>query len=217
MGSNPRQGEIGFIEINSTLETSEEMKGAIDTGKLRPNRGRTNQKLYFAKLQLDRVEALLLDKSAFAWEAEALSQREAVIFHLYGAYISFLQELVCFYRLNGPLLTSEAIRAAMTAKNQVSPEVSVLQSIESTKNSWLAALLQAYKGCIWAHEYDPVPMNNPVFEPAADEPAALGRAIGLVTVNHDEPLSPPDIASIQLWHRELTQIIRGFRDEIEEW
>jgi hypothetical protein len=195
------------------------MKGAVDTGKLRPNRGRTNQKLYFAKLQLDRVAVSLADKSVFSWEAEALSQREAAIFHLYSAYISFLQELVCFYRLNGPMLTSEAIHTAMAAKGQVSPEISVLQSIEHTKDSWLSALLLAYKGCVWT--YDPVPLSAPVFEPESEpvneRPESLGRAIGLVAVNQDEPLSPPDLLDIQSWHRELTQIIRGFRDEMEEW
>lgn len=186
------------------------MKGAIDTGKLRPNQGRTNQKLYFAKLQLDRIVPLLAEKTAYAWEAEALSSREAAILHLHGAYISFLQELVRFYKLNGPLLSSEDLRLAMSTKGQVSPEIAVFQNLEQNHASWLAQLLQAHQRCLIA----PDPM---LLEAPEDEPESLGRAIGLVAINKDEPLSAPDVENIRSWHRELTIIIRDFRGEMAEW
>jgi hypothetical protein len=186
------------------------MKGAIDTGKLRPNQGRTNQKLYFAKLQLDRIAPLLVDKSVYSWEAEALSSREAAILHLHGAYLAFLQELVRFYKLNGPLLSSEALRLAMASKGQVSPEISVFQNLEQNPVSWLAQLLSAHHCCLLAP--DPALLEAP-----EDEPEALGRAIGLVVIAKDEPLSAPDLRSIQCWHGELTTIIRGFRGEMAEW
>lgn len=186
------------------------MKGAIDTGKLRPNQGRTNQKLYFAKLQLDRIAPLLADKSVYSWEAEALSSREAAILHLYGAYLAFLQELVRFYKLSGPLLSSEALRVAMASKGQVSPEIAVFQNLEQNSASWLAQLLSAHQRCLLAP--DPAPLDAPV-----DEEESLGRAIGLVAVAKDEPLSAPDLHSIQSWHAELTTIIRGFRGEMAEW
>lgn len=186
------------------------MKGVIDTGKLRPNQGRTNQKLYFARLQLDRIAPLLADKTAYSWEAEALSSREAAILHLYGAYLAFLQELVRFYKLGGPLLSSEALRLAMSVKGQVSPEISVFQNLEQDSDSWLAALLQAHQRCLVAP--DPAPLAAP-----QDEPESPGRAIGLVAIARDEPLSVPDLQNIQSWHRELTTIIRDFRGEMTEW
>jgi hypothetical protein len=186
------------------------MKGAVDTGKLRPNQGRTNQKLYFAKLQQDRLAQLLADRSGFAWEADALSCREAAILHLHGAYVAFLQELVRFYKLAGPLMNSEALREAMAAKGQVSPEISVLQSLEQTRDSWLAQLLRAHHLCLIVP--DPVPAVAP-----EDEPEALGRSISLVTVASDEPLSPADVESLRRWQRELTAIIRDFRSEMAEW
>lgn len=186
------------------------MKGAIDTGKLRPNTGRTNQKLYFAKLQLDRLQQVLADRSAFAWEAEALSCREAAILHLHGAYVAFLQELVRFYKLGAPLQTSEQLRLAMEARGQVSPEVVVLQNLEKSFDSWLAALLRAHQQCLVAP--DPVAPAAP-----EDEGESPGRAISLVTVSTDEPLSAQDVKHLHDWHRELVGIIREFRREMEEF
>lgn len=185
------------------------MKGAIDTGRLRPNQGRTNQKLYFARLQLDRVHELLAEQSAFAWEAGALSCREAAILHLHGAYLAFLQELVRFYKLQGPLFTSEALRQAMAAKGQVSPEIAVLQGLEREPDSWLSQLLRAHQGCLIAPE--PVP---PEVQVEAETPS---RAIAVTMVAADQPLSPADLEAIRLWQQELTGIIRGFRSEMAEW
>ncbi|HEX4869113.1 MAG TPA: DUF6586 family protein [Moraxellaceae bacterium] len=184
------------------------MKGAIDTGKLRPNQGRTNQKLYFARLQLDRLQALLAAKAAFSWEAEALSCREAAILHLHGAYLAFLQELVRFYKLQGPLMTSEAVRAAMAAKGQVSPEIAVLQRLEQEHGSWLAQLLRAHQDCLIAPDQAPV---------AVEEEDTASRAISVVVVAADNPLSAGDTANLQRWLQELTTIIRDFRREMQEW
>lgn len=184
------------------------MKGAIDTGKLRPNQGRTNQKLYFARLQLDRLQALLEAREAFSWEAEALSCREAVILHLHGAYLAFLQELVRFYKLPGPLMASEAVRAAMAAKGQVSPEITVLQRLEQEPGSWLAQLLRAHQDCLIAPDVAPV---------AVEEEETGSRAISVVVVAADTPLSDTDTANLQRWLQELTGVIREFRREMQEW
>ena len=187
------------------------MKGAIDTGRLRPNQGRTNQKLYFAKLQLDRMQQLATERAAFAWEAEALSCREAAILHLHGAYLAFLQELVRFYKLQGPLMGSEAVRVAMTAKGQVSPEITVLQRLEQESGSWLAQLLQAHQDCLIA----PDAAAPAMVEADAEEGAA--RSISFLSVSADAPLSAGDADSLQSWHRELTALIREFRREMAEW
>ncbi|MDF2445844.1 MAG: hypothetical protein K0S46_1080 [Moraxellaceae bacterium] len=187
------------------------MKGAIDTGKLRPNQGRTNQKLYFARLQLDRVHELLAEKSAFAWEAEALSCREAAVLHLHGAYLAFLQELVRFYKLQGPLMTSEALRVAMAAKGQVSPEITVLQQLEQRHDAWLAQLLRAHQDCLIA------PDVVPAFAAEEADAAAGARSISVTNVASDEALSAADLQAIRSWHQELTGIIRDFRREMAEW
>lgn len=186
------------------------MKGAIDTGRQKPNTGRTNQKLFFAKLQLERIQQLLADKSAFSWEAEALSCREAAILHLHGAYVAFLQELVRFYKLNGELLSSEDVRVAMAARGQVAPEIAIFQQLEQQSSSWLAALLRAHHLCLIAPDSRPA-------EAEEDAPESLGRAIGLVSVQDDAPLSAADLSAIALWQRELTALVREFRSERVEF
>lgn len=54
---------------------------------------RTNQKLYFARLSCMQAE-----QTENVQQAQA--QREAAVFHLHGAVLAFLQELVRYYRLN---------------------------------------------------------------------------------------------------------------------
>lgn len=186
------------------------MKGAIDTGRQKPNTGRTNQKLFFAKLQLERLQQVLADKSAFSWEAEALSCREAAILHLHGAYVAFLQELVRFYKLSGILLSSEDVRAAMAARGQVAPEVAIFQQLEQQPASWLAALLRAHQYCLIAPDLKPA-------DAPEDEAESLGRAISLISVQADAPLSDADLAAIAGWQRELTALIREFRAERVEF
>ena len=54
---------------------------------------RTNQKLYFARLSCQQAEQL-----EHVQQIQAL--RESAVFHLQGAVLAFLQELVRYYRLN---------------------------------------------------------------------------------------------------------------------
>ncbi len=54
---------------------------------------RTNQKLYFARLSCQQAEQIDHVQQAQAY-------REAAVFHLHGAVLAFLQELVRYYRLN---------------------------------------------------------------------------------------------------------------------
>ena len=58
---------------------------------------RTNQKLYFARLACQQAE-----QTDNIQQAQA--HREAAVFHLHGAILAFLQELVRYYRLNDCLL-----------------------------------------------------------------------------------------------------------------
>lgn len=181
------------------------------------NPGRTNQKLYFAKLQLDLlVQALAA--GGFEAEPQGLACREAVVFHLEGAYLSFLQELCRFYKLPLDLNSSEAIRLAMDAKGQISPEVTQLQQWEGDSASWLAGLHAGYRAIFEATEAVKA-------EPEADgeelETSASGnhlmKEIRVVSTSADLPLSEPDIARLKDWHQSLTQAIREFRREMAEW
>jgi hypothetical protein len=203
------------------------------------NPGRTNQKLYFAKLQQGLLEQALAG-DGFAAEPTALACREAVIFHLHGAYLSFLHELCRFYKLPDSLDSTEALRLAMAAKGQVSPEVVVLQQWEQDASSWLAGLLAAHAECLRAQEavkvepeaehdqghghhhrsHDHDHPHDHQQGRALEKPAAASRLIKEIAIVHtdsDRPLSEPDRARLGQWHQALTTAIREFRSEMMEW
>ncbi len=104
---------------------------------------RTNQKLYFARLSCQQAE-----QTEHVQQAQA--QREATVFHLHGALLAFLQELVRYYRLNDPHPTLKSIEELMAAKGQISPEVAVLQHL--SKSGFIAELKRAYRLCQYAPE-----------------------------------------------------------------
>ncbi|MBL8320827.1 MAG: hypothetical protein JNJ93_01030, partial [Acinetobacter sp.] len=96
---------------------------------------RTNQKLYFARLACQQAE-----QSEHVQQAQAL--RESAVFHLQGAVLAFLQELVRYYRLNDAAPTLKSIEDSMAAKGQVSPEVAVMQQL--AQRGFIAELKRAY-------------------------------------------------------------------------
>ena len=104
---------------------------------------RTNQKLYFARLACMQGE-----QTENVQQAQA--HREAAVFHLHGAVLAFLQELVRYYRLNDFSPTLKSIEENMAAKGQVSPEVLVMQKL--AKEGFIAELKRAYRLCQYAPE-----------------------------------------------------------------
>ena len=104
---------------------------------------RTNQKLYFARLSCQQAEQIDHVQQAQAY-------REAAVFHLHGAVLAFLQELVRYYRLNDLNPTLKSIEEHMAAKGQVSPEVTVMQQL--SKEGFIAELKRAYRLCQYAPE-----------------------------------------------------------------
>lgn len=181
------------------------------------NPGRTNQKLYFARLQLDVLEQALA-AGGFDGEPKALSAREAVIFHLEGAYLSFIQELCRFYKLPLSLDSSEALRLAMAAKGQISPEVVQLQQWETEAGSWLAGLHAAWEQIQRAAEAVSAQPEDDADE-LENAPAAsrLIQEIRVVPTETDLPLSEPDVSRLKSWQQALTNAIREFRREMAEW
>ncbi len=157
---------------------------------------RTNQKLYFARLACQQAE-----QTEHVQQAQA--QREAAVFHLHGAVLAFLQELVRYYRLNdlSPSLTS--IEEQMAAKGQVSPEVTVLQLL--SKEGFIAELKRAYRLC----QYTP--------EPSVPEPEDETSSKLIIKVTQTPQAWLPDTAILREWHSDLTQLIDGFRNEMVEF
>ena len=157
---------------------------------------RTNQKLYFARLSCQHVE-----QTEHVPQAQA--HREAAVFHLQGALLAFLQELVRYYRLNDPTPTLKSIETLMAEKGQISAEVTVMQQL--AKQGFIAELKRAYRFC----QYAP--------EPTAPEPEDETSSNLIIKVTQTPQAWLPDSAILREWHRELTQLIDGFRNEMVEF
>lgn len=157
---------------------------------------RTNQKLYFARLACQQAE-----QTDHVQQAQA--HREAAVFHLHGALLAFLQELVRYYRLNDLNPTLKSIEELMAAKGQVSPEVTVLQHL--SKDGFLAELKRAYRLC----QYAP--------EPSSPQPEDETSSNLIIKVTQTPQAWLPDTAILREWYRDLTQLIDGFRNEMVEF
>lgn len=157
---------------------------------------RTNQKLYFARLACQQAE-----QTEHVQQLQA--HREAAVFHLNGAVLAFLQELVRYYRLNDSQPTLKSVEDHMTAKGQVSPEIAVLQQL--AKHGFIAELKRAYRMC----QYAP--------EPSIPEPEDETSSNLIIKVTQTPQAWLPDSKIIREWHRDLTHLIDGFRNEMVEF
>lgn len=169
---------------------------------------RTNQKLYFARLQLNLMDAALADAAAFDREPRAGSCREAAIWHLHSALGAFMQELSRFYKVIPAISTPEALAEAMAKRGQIAPEASILLALVEDKSSWLAVLRRLHAACY-------VPIDLPDIAVEDESPARI--AFHVVDTRDDAPLSDPDRAVLKHIHQELTQSIRVFRAELVEF
>jgi hypothetical protein len=157
---------------------------------------RTNQKLYFARLAVQQAE-----KTEHLQQIQA--QREAAVFHLHGAVLAFLQELVRYYRLNESKPSLQNVEAQMAQRGQISPEIQVLKKL--AQEGFLAELNRAYRLC----QYAP--------EPAAAEPEEQTSTQLIIKVTQSPQAWLPDTQILREWHSELQQLIDGFRNEMVEF
>lgn len=157
---------------------------------------RTNQKLYFARLSCQQAEQV-------DHVQQAQAHREAAVFHLHGALLAFLQELVRYYRLNDATPSLKSIEELMAEKGQISPEVTVLQQL--AKHGFIAELKRAYRKC----QYAP--------EPSTPEPEQETSSNLIIKVTQTPQAWLPDAQILREWHRDLTQLIDGFRNEMVEF
>ncbi len=157
---------------------------------------RTNQKLYFARLACQQAEQL-------EHVQQVQAQREAAVFHLYGAVFAFLQELARYYRLNELRPTLQNVEQHMADRGQVSPEIQVLKQLSS--DGFLAELNRAYLMC----QYAP--------EPTTPEPESETSSNLIIKVTQSPQAWLPDSHILREWHGELVQLIDGFRNEMVEF
>lgn len=159
---------------------------------------RTNQKLYFCRLA---CQAAGNSSDRQLYQAHC----ETAIFHLYGTYLAFLQELGYFYGLtiNEPTLID--IEQALSVRTQVSPEIQRLQQLQ--QQGFLANIERAYRRCLYAVQPD-------VESTASTQNEAKDLIVNVVTLSNQWL---PDDATIREWRQQFLDLIDQLRAGMVEF
>lgn len=166
---------------------------------------RTNQKLYFAGLAIEALRHLEHGAVANA-AALAQAEREAVLFHLYGALLGLCHEIAGYYRFADAaspsverFLTREALAAAPN------PQLGELVELASNPETWLAALRTEYSS-LWQPPREPK-------KPKQDVTLPLIQAVSL-----DEPAKAPQLTAktLENWRQQLKSLAIRFREGLSE-
>ncbi len=162
---------------------------------------RTNQKLYFCRLACQSADSSN-DKQLYQ------AHCETAIFHLYGSFLAFMQELSQFYGLDLTAPTLIEIEQALSVRTQVSPEVMQLQQLQ--QHGFLANIERAYQRCLYAVLSDqPSSEDNPQLE---TKPKDL--IVNVVTLSNQWL---PDEATIREWRSQLLAVIEQLRGGMVEF
>ncbi len=157
---------------------------------------RTNQKMYFTGLALDRWRQAVLDNRD---PGCILAERETSLFHLYGALLGLCHEILGFYRSPAmELRRVEKILTRATLEQMPCPELAELLDMVGDPSSWLAVLLQQY---------------GQLFQPP--RPVQAENMNPPETVLADDLLR--DIDELARWRQQLKALILRFRESMTEW
>jgi hypothetical protein len=165
---------------------------------------RTNQKIFYAGLSLESWHKA---QAARAMNAQALIQaeREATLFHLYGALLGLCHEIAGFYRLaNSDTPRAEDLLTPAVLDVAPSQELGELVELAQSPDSWLAQLLGAY-----AELFQP---------PQTAKKAKLDPSTPLITaVSLDEEIEPLSRETLEIWRQHLKALAQRFRETLVEW
>ncbi|AMN50497.1 MULTISPECIES: DUF6586 family protein [unclassified Psychrobacter] len=160
---------------------------------------RTNQKLYFCRLACQAAGSSS-DKQLYQ------AHCETAIFHLYGTFLAFMQELAQFYSLDMKAPTLESIEQALSERTQVSPEIQRLQQLQ--QQGFLANIERAYQRCLYA-----VPPDTIVDQTPSDA-ASPDLIVNVVTLSNQWL---PDEATIREWRQQFLELIEQLRAGMVEF
>jgi len=165
---------------------------------------RTNQKIYFAGLALEnwrRAE----EYGALNAPGVIQAEREASLFHLYGALLGLCHEIAGYYRLPGASAPRVELLLVRSATNpSPSPELAELSELAEHSETWLAQLLQAH-----------TTLFEPPRAPAKSKIDPTMPLIEAVSVDEETPeLARADVES---WRGNLKDLALRFRESLTEW
>ncbi|MGL4318714.1 MAG: DUF6586 family protein [Pseudomonas sp.] len=165
---------------------------------------RTNQKIFFAGLALENLRKA---EAGQAMNAQGLVQaeREAALFHLYGAVLGLCHEIAGFYHLaeaNAPrvdlLLNQLALQAAPSA------EMAELMELAQQPETWLARLLDEHAALF--------------LPPRAPKAAKVDPTLPLIQAVNVDVEEQPSLthAELEVWRQQLKQLVLRFRGALNE-
>ncbi|QVM89849.1 PasA protein [Pseudomonas entomophila] len=165
---------------------------------------RTNQKLFFAGLAL---ESMAKAEASGAMNAQGLVQaeREAALFHLYGALLGLCHEIAGFYRLpQASAAQAELLLNDETLRSVAIPEMAEMLELARQSETWLARLLATY-----AELFRP-PVAKKMAKTDVTQPL-----IQAVNLDEAEPLVLSR-EELEAWRQNLKDLVRRFRDALSE-
>lgn len=164
---------------------------------------RTNQKIYFAGLALENLRKAE-EGRAMNGLGQVHAEREAALFHLYGALLGLCHEIAGYYRLpQANVPRAELLLNQAVLQEAPSPELAELVELAQQSETWLAQLLQAY-----AKLFQP---------PQAPRTAKVDPTLPLIqAVSVEEEVLPLDREELEAWRQQLKQLALRFRESLSE-
>jgi hypothetical protein len=164
---------------------------------------RTNQKIYFAGLSLESWRKAE-EKGSVNTPGLVQAEREASLFHLYGALLGLCHEIAGYYRLPGAEAPRVELMLTRTREPSPSPELAELLELADQPDSWLSELLRAHAA-----------LFEPPREPAKVKVDPTLPLIEAVSVGEEKPaLSHAEVVA---WRQSLKELALRFRESLTEW
>ncbi|MBB3101751.1 DUF6586 family protein [Azomonas macrocytogenes] len=167
---------------------------------------RTNQKIYFAGLSLENWRKAATG-GLVGDMGKIQAEREASLFHLYGALLGLCHEILGFYR--SPAISAkrvEKILTRSTLETTPCPELSELLELSRNPTTWLANLLTQHAQLYQPPHASREPKSNPDME--IIEAVNLAEE-ALVILNEYEEM--------ESWRKQLKELTLRFRESMTEW
>ncbi|TWI53390.1 hypothetical protein IQ22_02604 [Pseudomonas duriflava] len=165
---------------------------------------RTNQKLYFAGLSLEAWRKAEQTQSMNA-QGQVQAEREATLFHLYGAILGLCHEVAGYYRSpNAQARLVEDILTEETLAASPGPELAELIELAQHSETWLAKLLVEF-ACL----HKP---PRPPRQVKADPGLPLITAVSL-----DEEPQLLSHETLDEWRKNIKELALRFRGALTEW
>lgn len=165
---------------------------------------RTNQKIYFAGLALEswrRAE----EKGALNAPGLIQAEREASLFHLYGALLGLCHEIAGYYRLPGASAPRAELLLTRSPQNlSPSPELAELIELAEHSETWLAQLLEAHAA-----------LFEPPSAPVKTKTDPAMPLIEAVSVGEEVPVLTH--AEVESWRQNMKGLALRFRESLTEW